>query len=245
MMMNRTTIQVNHMTESFCRIRKTQEMLSGAQKNQGFARELAEKYEHMKGISDLGEIGTVSTKEMSMEEYKQYIHDKISRIPLDPSQSGWLWNIQITEEGFEAMKKNPEYEEYVLNAIRMNFSFFDPWHSKNWSVLHFGATEEESYGQSFGMGNAFEMRPEETFWERRLEKKKKMKKQLDKFMEKRKLQEKEWQETLIQRKLYYESIAYGEENPGLDEGWNEQRLKVRAAAFFDADIIVGDSGAML
>ena len=88
------------------------------------------------------------------------------------------------------------------------------------------------------MGNAIEMKKEETFWERRLEKKKKMKKQLDKYVEKRKLQEKEWQETLIQRKIYYERIAAGEEHPPIDE----QMLKTKAAAFFDANIIVGNNG---
>lgn len=65
-----------------------------------------------------------------------------------------------------------------------------------------------------------------------------MKKQLDKFVEKRKLQEKEWQETLIQRKLYYERIAAGEEHPVIEE----QMLKTKARAFFDANIIVGDNG---
>ena len=104
--------------------------------------------------------------------------------------------------------------------------------------MHFGATKEECYGQSYLTASAFELKPKETFWERRLEKKKKMKKQLDKFVEKRKLQEKEWQETLIQRNLYYERIAAGEEYPVIEE----QMLKTKATAFFDANIIVGNNG---
>ena len=232
------TIRVDYMTRAYNHFLRTHRMLCETDDSKEFNRKLVEKYESMKETLENNEIGTVSTKDMSMEEYKEYIHDKISGIPLNPSQSGWIWNIQITEEGFEAMKNDPEYEKHVLDAIRTNFSYFDPWHSKNWAVLHFGATEEESYGESYGMGNAFEMKEEETFWERRLEKKKKMKKQLDKYVEKRKLQEKEWQETLIQRKIYYERIAAGEEHPNIDE----QMLKTRAAAFFDANIIVGNNG---
>lgn len=232
------TISVNYMTKAYNSFLKTHKMLCEVGEEGEFNRELVEKYESMKGTAEWQEIGAVSTKDMSMEEYKEYIHDKISQIPLDSSQSGWIWNIEITEEGFEAMKNDPEYEAYVMDTIRTNFSFFDAWHSKNWSVLHFGATKEECYGQSYMTASAFELKPEKTFWDRRLEKKKKMKKQLDKFVEKRKLQEKEWQETLIQRKVYYERIAAGEEHPVLEE----QMLKMKATAFFDANIIVGNNG---
>lgn len=236
--MNNNTFSVDYMTKAYNNFSRTHKMLSQTGNNKEFSRDLVEKYEKMKEMAEICETSEASVKGMSMEEYKQYIHDKISQIPLDPSQSGWIWNIQITEEGFEAMKNDPEYEAYVLDAIRANFSFFDAWHSKNWSVLHFGATKEESYGQSYLSASAFELKPEETFWERRQEKKKKMKKQLDQFVEKKKLQEKEWQETSIQRKLYYESIAAGNRYPVVEE----QMLKMNAAAFFDANIIVGNNG---
>lgn len=163
-------ISVNYMTRAYNSFLRTQKMLCETGDNKEFNRELVEKYESMKESGELKEIGAVSTKDMSMGEYKEYIYDKISRIPLNPSQSGWIWNIEITEEGFEAMKNNPEYETYVLDTIRTNFSFFDVWHSKNWSVLHFGATKEECYGQSYLTASAFELKSEDTFWERRLEK---------------------------------------------------------------------------
>lgn len=236
--MNYNAFSVDYMTKAYNNFSRTHEMLSSSGGTREFNEELAGRYEEIRELAKISKSDSVSVKDMSMEEYKKYIHDKISQIPLDSSQSGWIWNIQITEEGFEAMKNDPEYEAYVLDAIRANFSFFDAWHSKNWSVLHFGATKEECYGQSYLSASAFELKPEETFWERRLEKKKKMKKQLDKFVEKKKIQEKEWQETSIQRKLYYESIAAGDAYPFV----NEQMLKMKAAAFFDANIIIGNNG---
>lgn len=236
--MNDNTFRVSYMTKAFNDFSRTHRMISQTGNNKEFNRELVEKYEKIREGEQVSAVTVAAAKEMTMEEYKRYIHDEISRIPLDSSQSGWIWNIQITDEGFEAMKNNPEYEAYVLDSIRANFSFFDPWHGKNWSVLHFGATKEECYGQTCLTASAFQLKPEETFWERRLEKKKKMKKQLDKFVEKKKLQEKEWQETSIERKLYYERIAAGEEHPVIEE----QMLKTNAAAFFDVNIIVGNNG---
>lgn len=128
------------------------------------------------------------TEKMTMEEYKQYIHDKISRIPLNPSQSGWQWNIEITEAGFEAMKNDPEYEARVLKAIRANFSFTDHYHSTNYSVLHFGAADEESYGQSFGGGSPF-MEKEEGFWDRRAKRREKLQEQYQEMLDQKAIAE--------------------------------------------------------
>ena len=73
-------------------------------------------------VKECATAKAISTQDMTMEEYKQYIHDKISQIPINPTQSGYHWNIEITDEGFEAMKNDPEYETYVLDCIRTNFS---------------------------------------------------------------------------------------------------------------------------
>ena len=90
------------------------------------------------------------------------------------------------DDGFEAMKENPEYEEQVLKSIRANFSFVDHFHSMNYSVLHFGTTEEESYGRSFGGGNPM-MEKEEGFWERRAKRREKLNEQYEEMMEKKAL----------------------------------------------------------
>lgn len=142
---------------------------------------------------------------MSMDEYKEYIYDKISKIPIHSSQSGWQWSIQITDQGFEAMKQNPEYEAEVLEAIRANFSFNDRFHSQNYSVLRFGASKEESYGQSFGGGNPA-MEKEESFWERRAKRRKKLQEQYDEMLDQKAAAK---QLTL---KEFYAALAEGREN---------------------------------
>ena len=141
-----------------------------------------------------------------MDEYKEYIYDKISKIPIHSSQSGWQWSIQITDQGFEAMKQNPEYEAEVLEAIRANFSFNDRFHSQNYSVLRFGASKEESYGQSFGGGNPA-MEKEESFWERRAKRRKKLQEQYD-----------EWNQNREELQTFHElGLKYSEELSGADK----------------------------
>lgn len=170
--MGNNTIHVNSMTKTYYNLAQCY-----APTNQGqscFADKLAQK--------QMEKTAAVSVKEMTLEEYKRYIQNEISRIPLNPSQSLWQWNIDITEEGYEAMKNDPAYEAHVLKSIRANFSFTDHFHSVNYSVLHFGATEEESYGQSFGGGSPF-MEKEEGFWDRRAKRREKLQEQYEEMMD--------------------------------------------------------------
>ena len=81
-------------------------------------------------------------KEMTLDQYKKYIQDIISRMPVHPTQSGRTWLFDISDEGYEAMKNDPEYEKYVLDTIRSTFSAFDSSRSKGVSVFHLGASKD-------------------------------------------------------------------------------------------------------
>ena len=144
--MSYNAIEINSMTRTYANLAKCFAPNRMQPAGPGFADKIADKLEGL-------DPPAVSPKDMTMEEYKEYIYNKISQIALHPSQSGWQWHVKITDEGFEAMKNDPEYEAHVLSAIRANFSFRDPFSSWNYSVLHFGASEEESYGESFGGGS--------------------------------------------------------------------------------------------
>lgn len=56
---------------------------------------------------------TVSTKDMTLEEYKQYINDTISKYNIHSSHSCDSYAISISDEGFKAMQADPEYEKWV------------------------------------------------------------------------------------------------------------------------------------
>ena len=88
-------------------------------------------------------------------------------------------SIQISDAGFEAMKNDPEYEAWVLDELRQNFLFQNPWVSVcggTCSIHSFGATKEEYRGSSWnagymgGQGAAlFDAKAGKSFWEQRAE----------------------------------------------------------------------------
>lgn len=113
---------------------------------------------------------------MTLEEYKQYIYRKISALPVHPSNQYDSVSVQISDEGFQAMQKDPEYEKWVLDTLRRNFAFYNPWSGicgGNYVMHRFGASKEEYRGNSFAKGvdggrkESILEGDEETFWERR------------------------------------------------------------------------------
>lgn len=96
-------------------------------------------------------------KVMSISEYRSCIYDKISQIPFDPSQALASVSVHITDEGLAAMRDDPEYEKWVLDELKTNFAFKDPWTQVcggSYHVHWFGATKEEYKGQSWFPGYA-------------------------------------------------------------------------------------------
>lgn len=97
-----------------------------------------------------------STADMTMDEYKQYIYDKIIRMPVNYSQIQDAVSIMISEEGFAAMKADPEYEKWVLDTIRRDLAAFYPWGTMGESTYrshYFGATKKEYKGYCFAKDN--------------------------------------------------------------------------------------------
>ena len=117
--------------------------------------------------------------DMSLENYKQYIWNKISALPMSASTRMQSISIHISEEGFEAMKNDPEYEAWVLDSLAQNFSFQNPWTAicgGGYVVHHFGATKEQYHGEGWypgymgGQGAAlFAEKSEGSYWEKMME----------------------------------------------------------------------------
>ena len=131
----------------------------------------------------LEETAAVSTKDMTMEEYKQYISDKISSFPFHSSKAGESYSINISDAGFEAMKNDPEYEKWVLDDLKTCFAMPVPsWYQamggpSTYTIFNYGATKEEFSGQRFPVGvqgnkARFESSAENNFWTRRADTKK-------------------------------------------------------------------------
>ena len=157
---------------------------------------------------------TVSTKDMTLEEYKNYIHEKISDIKMHPDRLGDFISINISDEGFKAMQNDPEYEKWVLQDIKNGFSTPLPgWvrsiGGTDYVVANYGATKEQcscsswSIGYQGGMGDKiWEAQSKGSFWTKRGEQKKVQEKIDKKVAEKKELEEKWLQEAAEKRRAY-------------------------------------------
>lgn len=151
---------------------------------------ITEKSISNQSVSETGNVGIVSTKDMTMEEYKQYIHDKISQIPMHPTRMQESISINISESGFEAMKNDPEYEAWVLNDLRIGWAQPDRWSGVcggAYSTIYYGATKEECHAEMWSAGfqngsgkSLFDSKAKDSFWERRVEQKKRIEAQAKK-----------------------------------------------------------------
>ena len=213
------------------------------------------------GIGDVSgtEAGHIySAEDMTMEEYKQYIYDKIIRLPVNPSQLQDAVAISISEEGFAAMKADPEYEKWVLDKLKADFAVYYPWGEMGESTFryhHFGATKEEYRGECYAKDNKAkrqaEKRNEEDFWEKR----KKRHKEYMEFCEKLWLK-RENEQRYLDRIAYYKSLIRSnriqaqaiEQATGIKQDWDtDPSILSTAAAELAQDFIffkipLGDVG---
>ncbi len=146
-----------------------------------------------------------SDGEMTMEEYKQYIYNRISMLPMHPSHSQDCVTIKISEKGFEAMKADPEYEEWVIGWLKEDFNTCNPWASicgGNYVVHYIGATKEQYHAESWNMNaqdgsDRYDKKSKDSFWERRTEQDKKRLEEQRKYREAVEAQEKRGIELML------------------------------------------------
>lgn len=95
----------------------------------------------------------VSTEDMTMEEYKNYISWLMGSVPFDASRPYDEETVFISDAGWEQMKNDPKYEAWVLGYTVENRSVRDPFFGFGsvgcYCVEHFGASIEEHHGEGF------------------------------------------------------------------------------------------------
>ena len=121
------TINVNYMTRAYNQYQQKNAAKDQEKEDTRFADSVREKSEASGSIVGNSKIGSVSAKDMTMVEYKQYIYNKISQIPMHPTRAGESISVTISEAGFEAMKNDPEYEAWVLNDLGNGRIPFASW----------------------------------------------------------------------------------------------------------------------
>ncbi len=119
----------------------------------------------------------VSTDDMSLQQYKKYISGRISAIPVDPSRALESLAVRISDEGFEAMKADPDYEKWVLEKLSTAWAQPKPLGVggyAGYTTYSVGADEDSFRTTSVDLGDdkgslvdQLKKDEGETFWERR------------------------------------------------------------------------------
>lgn len=123
------------------------------------------------GFTYDGSISNKSKEEMTMDEYKQWFMNEMSGMPV----SGWYRStcvggaLTITEDCFERMKTDPEWEKTVLGMVRKMYSCTGIMGSKMIGYQVIGATPEQCYGEGIPIKDKSSLSTdnEESWWEKR------------------------------------------------------------------------------
>lgn len=98
-------------------------------------------------------VEDVDTQSMSMLEYREYITKLLGNIRFAPSRPYDEETVFISEEGWEQMKNDPEYEAWVLGYTKVNRSVEDPFFGMgsygSYAIEHFGASIDEHNGHGY------------------------------------------------------------------------------------------------
>ncbi len=79
-----------------------------------------------KKVLEAAGASKIDTTEMSMDEYKEYITKVLDSIPFDASHLYDEETMFITDDGWEQMKNDPEYEVWVVGYTKVNRSIKNP-----------------------------------------------------------------------------------------------------------------------
>lgn len=133
-------------------------------------------------------ISHKSKNNMTMDEYKQYFMNEMSKIPVSSYyRASFTGSLVIKEKAFEKMKDDPEYEKTVMNMLREMYSV-KGLPQRSYCMQIIGASPEETYGYSVPMDSAnsfLELSGDKkSWWQKRHEKMKElMEEQNNKYLE--------------------------------------------------------------
>lgn len=161
------------------------------------ARHVDQQVRAGKAVKERNGVADLSTEDMTMEEYQAYFYGLLDTIPYDPTHVNDTNIISISDAGWEQMRKDPDYEAWILGYFVEDRAVHNPffaWGNDAGCIVteHFGASIEEHNGQGISKaalkGNSDkddDEEDEEDWWIKRHKRMKKlMKEQVDRAIKK-------------------------------------------------------------
>ena len=205
----------------------------------GFAEKAAEK-------------ASVSTEDMTLEEYKVYFQQKMDSLYVDPSQRNRNWVIDITDSAYERMKIDPEYEQKILNALAKNKAYHFGSYIPSFSYTHIDDTWEKCSAYTVGMDDNYNNKTSDKtskglgdWWDERHERYEELLEEQVKAAQKRELLQKELaQQAYLNKQLASQQRMqsfFAEKAQGVN-GARESRM-TQASAAYEANVLVESTGS--
>lgn len=189
---------------------------------------------------------SVSSEDMTLEEYKKYFNEKMNSLYTHPSQKNMNEVIDITDAAYERMKTDPAYEQKVLNCFATNKAVNFGSYIPSFAYTHVDDTWEKSYGYTQGMEDNVGYSGSSSAKSRSnagRQKKARQKDLLEEYLEKRAEVKRQQQE------MWNERIEKQEqEKSRLLRSWNNERLLSKASNAYEANVMVEtvtDSASLL
>lgn len=129
-------------------------------------------------------ISDKSKEEMTLDEYKQWFMNEMSKMPVSGCYTSHFHGyLIIKEEAFERMKNDQGYEKKIMGMLREMYSCNGFAYGENFMIQIIGETSEECYGYSEPIDDRRKSAKEddESWWEKR---QKKMKETMEEAIEK-------------------------------------------------------------
>ena len=155
-----------------------------------------------------------SKDDMTLNEYKMYICNKIANLPVSGFWRAYgNGSLIIKEEAFTHMKEDPEYEEQIMKLINSEFNVVCPFPVKVYGYQVIGGTIDGCYGEGYGdmsSDAASSSDGEESFWQKRHKRiKKQIKEEAELERKKRELKAEE-QQKIIESQVAYQRELYSQ-----------------------------------
>lgn len=177
--------------------------------------------------------GILSPKDLTLAEYKLYIHEKIKNLYTHPSQKRLDWF--ISDAAYRRMQSDPVYEQWVLDFLARAKSADYGCCVPRFGLIHIDDTREKCYGYTYGLQD--DERARRAGARRRLEarqaEKERRKKLLKEYL-KKKAQAKRLQEQLLKARLTKQQL----EHARLLKSWNEERQRAQISRAYEANLLM-------
>ena len=139
---------LNNLSQSSTKTLSYADVLKSMQERLALKTSTAEQTEEEAEIEE-----QKSTADMTMDEYKSYIAEKIKNIPFNSSKSSDDEIIQISNSGWQEMKDNPNYEQWVLGKItasrQASNQFALAGFGGSYYIMRFGDKESDYHEESW------------------------------------------------------------------------------------------------